>query len=82
VSWDEAHEAYINHLVRCSSCSAQTVRYCDQGIALRVEYLADYLFSLDAREDRRAIMRIEKERNPKMYPQLDALVRARLEKEQ
>lgn len=79
MSWDEAHEAYLNHLLSCSGCYAPTARYCPQGAALWAEYLCDYAFTLDTREARRSMMVTEKHRNPHIYPQLDALVRARLE---
>ncbi|HEX8590677.1 hypothetical protein [Pseudomonas sp.] len=79
MSWQEAHEAYQNHVMGCPNCYAPKNLYCVQGAGVRNEYITEWAFSLPTRDERRRLMIVEKQRNPHLYPQLDALVRARLE---
>lgn len=79
MSWQKSHEAYISHVLRCPGCYAPSNRYCEQGALVRNEYMTDWAFSLPTRDERRRLMVMEKQRNPHLYPQLEALVRERLE---
>lgn len=82
MSWEESHTAYLGHVMGCPNCYAPNNRYCEQGSLVRNEYVTDWAFSLPTRDERRRLMVMEKQRNPHLYPQLEAMVRARLEKEQ
>lgn len=56
-----AHEAYINHAMRCQSCNPPTKRYCFEGKELQADYLANYLMSLDLHTRRKHLARVEAE---------------------
>lgn len=72
------HDRYISHAMACPGCHAPTARYCDQGKALWVEYLVDYIMSQPDRGTRRALMVTEKRQNPHLFPLLNEKVRAQL----
>lgn len=59
-----AHEEYLNHLLRCRSCYAPTQRFCTVGLALRIEYDAEYLMSISDGRERRAMLVRETHINP------------------
>lgn len=48
-----AHEAYLNHLLRCPGCYAPTKRHCIVGLELRTEYDARCLISICDHNERR-----------------------------
>lgn len=54
-----AHEAYINHAMRCRSCHPPTKRYCLEGDGLRDRYEAQYLMSLDLYARRAFLAQLE-----------------------
>ncbi|MBD8671592.1 hypothetical protein [Pseudomonas lurida] len=59
-----AHEEYLNHLMRCRGCYAPTQRFCCVGLALRIEYDALYLLSIEDSRQRRALLVRETHVNP------------------
>lgn len=69
-----AHEHYLNHLARCSSCWAPSKRHCGDGLALRVEYDARYLLSLPDLYQRRGMLAREEALNPTLCEAIRARV--------
>lgn len=59
-----AHEEYLNHLMRCRGCHAPVQRFCCVGLALRIEYDALYLLSIEDNRQRRALLVRETHVNP------------------
>jgi len=55
----QAHEGYINHVLRCGSCYPPTKRYCLSGSELHDRYLAQYLMSQDLHARRTYLARLE-----------------------
>jgi hypothetical protein len=54
-----AHEAYISHALRCSSCHPPTKRYCLDGNSLHDRYEAQFLMSLDLYARRAFLAQLE-----------------------
>lgn len=69
-----AHDGYLNHLMACRRCYAPNKRHCSVGQALRIEYDAQFLMTIDDTYRRKAIMRYEFERDPVVGEQLKARV--------
>lgn len=58
----ELHELYIEHVMGCPACYAPTRRYCGAGEALRLDYVAFYLLTLDL-STRRSVIAHEERRD-------------------
>lgn len=56
----QLHDAYIGHAVRCPDCYAPSGRYCAAGRALKLDYLANYLLSLDLSTRRSVLAHMER----------------------
>lgn len=57
----ELHELYIGHVLGCRACYAPTRRYCAAGGALRLDYTAYYLLTLDLNTRRSVIAHEERQ---------------------
>lgn len=55
----QAHDGYINHVLRCGSCYPPTKRYCLTGLSLHDRYLAQYLMSQDIHARRTHLARLD-----------------------
>lgn len=55
----QAHEGYINHVLRCGACYPPTKRYCNIGLGLHDRYEAEYLMSQDLYARRVYLARLE-----------------------
>lgn len=55
----QAHEGYMNHVLRCGSCYAPTNRYCSNGLGLHDQYVGQYLMSQDLHARRTYLARLE-----------------------
>ncbi|QIB09005.1 hypothetical protein GZ982_30110 (plasmid) [Pseudomonas fluorescens] len=54
-----AHDQYLNHVLRCTSCYPPTKRYCYDGSGLHDRYLAHFLMSEDLHTRRTYLARLE-----------------------
>ncbi|MVV47534.1 hypothetical protein EJA72_04605 [Pseudomonas sp. PB120] len=45
--WRQARDLYIDHLMICRSCFALTGHYCSTGAALRAQYSATAVASIE-----------------------------------
>ncbi len=55
----QAHERFINHIMPCRKCHSPVKRYCSEGKALLVNYLANYLMGHDLYTRRTHLARME-----------------------
>lgn len=58
-AYAEAHEHYLNHILRCSSCYAPNSRYCAPGRVLQTDSEARYLMTLPIDRRRTILTRRE-----------------------
>ncbi len=59
-----AHEQYVSHIMLCADCYAPKKSHCPTGLALRIEYDAQFLMTISDLRWRRVLLQREACQNP------------------